>query len=89
MASIIPNPIEFFSPLDLLQQLKILLSTDPRSTQIVLDHKDRDIFAACKQSEATKRSSEKSPKTKLFHLAVQGRDRPQYWMHLEAPTEAT
>jgi len=29
------------------------------------------------------------PKKKIFHLAVEGRRLPGYWMHLEAPTDAT
>ncbi len=28
-------------------------------------------------------------KVKLFHLVVAGRDRPEYWMHLEVPARAT
>jgi pRiA4b ORF-3-like protein len=28
-------------------------------------------------------------KTRLFHLQIQGRDRPEYWMHLEARADRT
>jgi hypothetical protein len=31
----------------------------------------------------------KTRKTKVFHLVVEGRYLPEYWMHLEVPTNAT
>jgi len=37
--------------------------------------------------ETTK--SQEPEKTKLFHLVVEGRDLPMYWMHLEMPADAT
>lgn len=39
------------------------------------------------QSSSTK--SRKPKKTKLFHLVVEGRYLPMYWMHLEMPASAT
>jgi hypothetical protein len=39
----------------------------------------------CKQRAAEEASSAKSQKTKLFHVVVEGRYNPQYWMHLEMP----
>jgi len=43
----------------------------------------------CKQRAAEiaagEASSAKSQKTKLFHIVVEGRYNPQYWMHLEMP----
>jgi hypothetical protein len=47
---------------------------------------------ACKKRKAALEALEKSPggeKTRLFHLQVEGRYGPMYWMHLEAPAEAT
>ncbi len=33
--------------------------------------------------------SQKQKKTKVFHLVIDGRDNPQYWMHINVPAEAT
>jgi hypothetical protein len=33
--------------------------------------------------------SQKQKKSKVFHLVVDGRDNPQYWMHINVPEEAT
>lgn len=45
----------------------------------------------CKQRiasiETTK--SQEPEKVRLFHLVVEGRDLPMYWMHLEMPADAT
>lgn len=30
----------------------------------------------------------RSPKRKIFHLVVEGHDSPEYWIHLEAPSDA-
>jgi hypothetical protein len=46
---------------------------------------------SCKQKrgEAEKPSGSRSPrKTKSFHLVVEGRYEPEYWMHLEIPANA-
>ena len=45
----------------------------------------------CKQRVASLKaeSSAEAEKTKLFHLVVEGRDLPMYWMHLEMPVSAT
>src|SRR5260370_31180368 len=45
----------------------------------------------CAQRTATAApGSQKATKiTRLVHLLVEGRDQPQYWMHLELPAEAT
>lgn len=45
----------------------------------------------CKQRMANLKAetSAGAEKTKLFHLVVEGRDLPMYWMHLEMPTSAT
>src|SRR6266581_8373903 len=39
----------------------------------------------CKQRAAEAESTTESQKTKLFHIVVEGRYNPQYWMHLEMP----
>ena len=47
---------------------------------------------SCKQrKEVLEAASEKrkSKKTKIFHIVVEGRYLPQYWMHLEVPANAT
>lgn len=49
---------------------------------------------SCKQrKEAAKIASDpqkpRSRKTKIFHLVVEGRYLPRYWLHLEAQAEAT
>ncbi len=45
----------------------------------------------CKQRIASMETtkSQEPEKTKLFHLVVEGRDLPMYWMHLEMPADAT
>jgi hypothetical protein len=46
----------------------------------------------CKQRAAKLKAEESEPsqnKETIFHLVVEGRYRPQYWMHLEMPASAT
>ena len=45
----------------------------------------------CKQRIASMETtkSQESEKTRLFHLVVEGRYLPMYWMHLEMPADAT
>src|SRR6266487_859816 len=45
----------------------------------------------CKQRKATidAANAEEAEKTKLFHIVVEGRYLPMYWMHLEMPADAT
>src|SRR6266487_2547212 len=45
----------------------------------------------CKQRKAAIEAANagESEKTKLFHIVVEGRYLPMYWMHLEMPTDAT
>jgi hypothetical protein len=46
---------------------------------------------SCKQRRAASEAPSGEPrrrKTKIFHLVVEGRYAPQYWLHLEAPVEA-
>src|SRR5437764_11477910 len=45
----------------------------------------------CKQRIASMETtkSQEQEKTKLFHLVVEGRDLPMYWMHIEMPVDAT
>ena len=40
-------------------------------------------------AEAKAGGRQKTQKTSKFHLVVEGRDLPQYWMHLEVPASAT
>ena len=40
-------------------------------------------------AEAKAGGRQKAQKTNKFHLVVEGRDLPQYWMHLEVPASAT
>ena len=40
-------------------------------------------------AEAKAVGRQKTQKTSKFHLVVEGRDLPQYWMHLEVPASAT
>ena len=40
-------------------------------------------------AEAKAGSRQKAQKTRKFHLEVEGRDLPMYWMHLEVPSSAT
>jgi hypothetical protein len=46
---------------------------------------------SCKQRKAALDSSLKKGvrKTNIFHIVVEGRHLPEYWMHLEAPANAT
>jgi Plasmid pRiA4b ORF-3-like protein len=47
---------------------------------------------ACEQratAEAKAGSKQKAQKTRKFHLVVEGRDLPVYWMHLEVPASTT
>ncbi len=47
---------------------------------------------SCKQKEkdSEKSSSSRGPgKAEVFHLVVEGRYAPNYWMHLEVPADAT
>lgn len=46
---------------------------------------------SCKQRKAFLESSseKRGPKTKIYHIVVEGRHLPQYWIHLEAPANAT
>jgi len=47
---------------------------------------------SCEQRKAATESSlgkRKTLKTKIFHIVVEGRFLPQYWLHLEAPANAT
>ena len=39
--------------------------------------------------EAETGSRKKAQKSKVFHLVVEGRDRPVYWMHLDVPAGVT
>ena len=46
----------------------------------------------CKQRKAVSEAPSyqwRSQKTKILHLVVEGRYNPEYWMHLEAPADAT
>jgi len=47
---------------------------------------------SCRQVEIDSAASDRRPgrqKTKAFHLVVEGRDSPNYWMHLEVPANVT
>ena len=47
---------------------------------------------ACEQratAEAKAGGRQKAQKTRKFHLVVEGRDLPEYWMHLEVPASTT
>jgi len=47
---------------------------------------------SCKQRKTMSETSSerrKSQKTKSFHLVVEGRDLPEYWMHLSVPANTT
>lgn len=47
---------------------------------------------SCQQRKGvsvTPSDNRRSRKTKLFHLVVEGRYRPEYWMHLETPANVT
>ncbi len=48
-------------------------------------------LASCPQraSDTNAGSSQKQKKTKVFHLVVDGRDNPQYWMHINIPAETS
>jgi len=47
---------------------------------------------SCKQRKAvsdTSSAKRNLQKTKIFHLVVEGRDLPEYWMHLSAAADTT
>ncbi|MFL5692885.1 MAG: hypothetical protein ACJ795_13865 [Ktedonobacteraceae bacterium] len=46
---------------------------------------------SCKQRKANNANADAAPeeKTRWYHLLVEGRYLPMYWMHLEMPTDAT
>jgi hypothetical protein len=47
-------------------------------------------LASCQQrASQADAGSQKQKKAKVFHLVVDGRDNPQYWMHINVPAEAT
>ncbi len=43
-------------------------------------------LGSCRQKQVPQ---EGLKKTKLFHIVVEGRYLPQYWMHIEVPAKAT
>jgi hypothetical protein len=48
-------------------------------------------LASCKQGKAVPERSlgeQQFKKTKTFHLVIEGRDLPEYWMHIEASADA-
>jgi hypothetical protein len=48
-------------------------------------------LASCKQGKAvpdTSLGEQQFKKTKTFHLVIEGRDLPEYWMHIEASADA-
>jgi hypothetical protein len=50
----------------------------------------RHLEACAQRTNAVTTASQKSTKkTNMVHLLVEGRDEPQYWMHLEVPADAT
>src|SRR5437016_9449413 len=49
--------------------------------------KQRALAITAGEAKATK--SKNAQKTKLFHIVVEGRYNPQYWMHLEVPATDT
>lgn len=47
-------------------------------------------LASCSQrTSLADTSSPKQKKTTVFHLVVDGRDNPQYWMHIHIPADTT
>ena len=47
-------------------------------------------LASCPQRASNANAnSQKQKKTTVFHLVVDGRDNPQYWMHINVPAETT
>lgn len=53
----------------------------------------RNHLKACKarkaaQEAAPGKGGPKGQPAKVFHIAVEGRDRPEYWMHIEVPAVA-
>lgn len=44
---------------------------------------------SCPQRAGTTDSNQPSKKTKVLHLLVEGRDNPQYWLHLGVPAGVT
>jgi hypothetical protein len=50
----------------------------------------RHLETCPQRTDAATTGSQRATKTtRLVHLLVEGRDQPQYWMHLELPAEAT
>lgn len=48
------------------------------------------LMSCLKKQEASAESSKRKPKkTKVFHIVVEGYYRPDYWMHLDVPVNAT
>ena len=43
---------------------------------------------SCKKKARASEAPQKAAKRRAFHLIVEGRDLPEYWMHLEVPAEA-
>jgi hypothetical protein len=43
----------------------------------------------CLQNQATAATTSPGKPERLLHLVVEGADRPEYWMHLEAPARTT
>ncbi len=43
----------------------------------------------CKQHSSGASKSGKTRKTRLFHILVEGTHLPEYWLHIEAPADAT
>jgi hypothetical protein len=46
-------------------------------------------LAKCRQEHGAKAETSSEKKSTAFHLVVEGRYLPEYWMHLEVPTKAT
>src|SRR5215472_7979109 len=50
----------------------------------------RHLDACPQRTDAITTTNQKSTKqTNIMHLLVEGRDQPQYWMHLELPADVT
>jgi hypothetical protein len=43
---------------------------------------------SCRKKTGSAQATEKPAKRRAFHLVVEGRYQPEYWMHLEVPAEA-
>jgi len=44
---------------------------------------------SCRSKRDVSANAEREKDRKLFHIVVEGADSPEYWMHLEASTDAT